>query len=142
MTIRGEYITGQQPATAASNGFYNPGATVTPLYVRNFTGWYLQYVQNIGLKNQFVVKYDVFDPNTDVEGNNIGAAGSNLNATDIKYSTLGLGWIYHWDTNVKFMFYYDAVTNESVNTLSGGSLIPYKEDLKDNVFTMRMQLKF
>ncbi|MBI1803981.1 MAG: hypothetical protein HY033_02865 [Ignavibacteriae bacterium] len=141
-TLRGEYIAGQQPGTAASNSFYNPGATVTPLYVRNFTGWYVNYIQNIGVKNQLVIKYDFFDPNSDVDGNDIGAPNSNFTIGDIKYSTFGLGWIYHWDANIKFLAYYDFVTNESVNPAVSGTLAPFREDVKDNVLTLRMQYKF
>ncbi len=141
-SLRGEYITGQQPGTSSSNGFYNPSSTITPLYIRNFQGWYVNYVQNIGLNNQLLVKYDVLDPNTDVDNNDIGAAGSNFNVADIKYSTLGLGWIYHWDANVKFVAYYDIVTNEKINPAATGSLAPFKDELRDNVFTLRMQYKF
>ncbi|MBA4311415.1 MAG: hypothetical protein C0417_02180 [Chlorobiaceae bacterium] len=154
-TLRGEYIWGKQPGTDKSSSFYNPdaagttdtkssidGKKVTDIYMRNFNGWYLNFVQNIGLKNQFVAKYDVYTPNKDVTANDIGAVGSNLNAGDIKYSTLGLGWIYHWDSNVKFVLYYDWVKNEKVNSLASGTLAPFKEDLKDNVLTFRMQYKF
>jgi len=154
-TLRGEYIRGKQPGTDKKTSFYNPeaagtsdtkssvdGKKVTDLYMRNFTGWYLNYVQNIGLKNQFVAKYDVYNPNKDVTANDIGAPGSNLNAADIKFSTLGLGWVYHWDANVKFTLYYDWVWNEKVNSLATGSLAPFKNDLEDNVLTLRMQYKF
>jgi hypothetical protein len=110
--------------------------------MRNFNGWYINFIQNIGLKNQFIAKYDVYTPNKDVTANDIGAVGSNLNAGDIKYSTLGLGWIYHWDSNVKFVLYYDWVKNEKVNSLATGTLAPFKNDLKDNVLTLRMQYKF
>jgi len=142
MSLRGEYIAGEQPGTDASNSFYNPGSTVTPLYVRNFSGWYVNYIQNIGLSSQFLLKYDVFDPNTDVGAAEIGAAGSNHSVGDIRYSTLGLGWIYHWDANVKFTAYYDIVTNEQVNAAATGVLKPFVDDVKDNVFTLRMQFKF
>jgi hypothetical protein len=154
-TLRGEYLWGTQPGTDKSSSFYNPdaaGATdtkssidgkkVTDVYMRNFNGWYLNFVQNIGLKNQLVVKYDVYTPNKDITANDIGAVGSNLNAGDIKYSTLGLGWVYHWDTNVKFVLYYDWVKNEKVNSLANSTLAPFKNDLKDNVLTLRMQYKF
>ncbi len=154
-TLHGEYLWGKQPGTDKSSSFYNPdaagttdpksaidGKKVTDVYMRNFNGWYLNFVQNIGLKNQFVVKYDVYTPNKDVAANDIGAAGSNLNAGDIKYSTLGLGWIYHWDANVKFVLYYDWVKNEKVNSLATGTLASFKNDLKDNVLTLRMQYKF
>ncbi|MEK6756713.1 MAG: hypothetical protein AABZ02_11230 [Bacteroidota bacterium] len=143
LSLRGEFISGKQPGTATSGVFYNPGSTITPLYQRNFTGWYINYVQNIGLEHQLVVKYDELDPNTDVEGNDIGAPGKNLAVADVRYTTFGIGWIYHWDANVKFTFYYDIVANEKVNPATNlASLIPFKEDIKDNVFTVRMQYKF
>ena len=145
MSIRGEYITGQQPGTSKSNSFYNPADKgFTPqLYVRNFRGWYLTYIQNIGLKNELLVKYDVLDPNTDVDGSDIGASASNgLTQADLRYSTLGLGWIYHWDANVKFVAYYDMVNNEKVNAAAAGSLASFGNDVKDNVLTLRMQYKF
>ncbi len=148
-SLRGEYITGDQPGTASSGSFYNNarGGTVTPLYKRKFQGWYVTYIQNFGLKNQFVLKYDVLDPNTDVKGKDIGAtttniSGRKLTATDVAFSTLGIGWIYHWDSNVKFVAYYDIVANEKVNKSSTGSLNRYTKDLKDNVFTFRIQYKF
>ncbi len=147
MSLRGEYITGKQPGTSASNGFYNNAwvtspASGTPLYMRNMAGFYINYIQNIGMKNQFVLKYDEFDPNTDVSGSAIGA-DATTSASDVKYTTLGLGWIYHWDANVKFTVYYDMVTNEKVYSgTKVASLQPFTNDLKDNVLTVRMQYKF
>lgn len=142
LSLRGEYITGKQPGTAGSNGFYNPGATIAPVYVRKFHGWYVNYVQNIGLDIQFIVKYDTFDPNTDVNAQDIGSAGSTHSAADIKFNTLGIGWIYHWDTNVKFLVYCDIVMNEKINPAAAGALAAYSEDIRDNVLTLRVQYKF
>jgi len=147
MSLRSEFITGQQPGTGNLNSFYgNKDVTKDlqkgALYVRKFTGWYINYIQNVGLKNQLVVKYDVWDPNTEANAEDLGAAGSNFEIGDLKYSTLGFGWIYHWDSNVKFVAYYDMVRNEKVNSAATGSLAPYRNDLKDNVFTLRMQYKF
>ena len=144
LCLRGEYISGKQPGTSGSSQFYNPSSptTQTHLYAREFSGFYVNYIQNIGLSNQFILKYDVYDPNTKVEGSDIGAAGANLNTADIKYSTLGIGWIYHWDANVKFTLYYDMVKNESVNANATGSLAAFKDDIKDNVLTFRIQYKF
>lgn len=142
LSLRGEYITGNQPGTLASNSFYNPGSAETFVYLRKFSGWYVAYVQNIGLSNQFIIKYDVLDPNTEVRGSDIGAAGGNLTAADIQYSTLGIGWVHHWDANVKFVAYYDIVMNEKINSGSAGSLTRFKDDVKDNVLTLRMQYRF
>ena len=90
---------------------------------------------------QAIVKYDWYDPNTEIEGDAIGKAVTSnavkTNATDLKFSTLGLGLAYRWDANVKLTAYYDLVSNETSANLSG-----YTKDVKDNVFTIRMQVKF
>ncbi len=101
-------------------------------------------MQNIGLSNQLVLKYDVMDPNKDVTGDDIGLpVNTRLTAADLKYTTIGVGWVYHWDSNVKFVLYYDMVTNEKVAEASTvSSLAPLKDDLKDDVVTFRMQYKF
>ncbi|MEK6615058.1 MAG: hypothetical protein AABZ32_02940, partial [Bacteroidota bacterium] len=85
------------------------------------------------------------DPNTDIAGDEIGKSvtapsGKTFAKTgkqDLKYSTIGIGWVYRWDTNVKFTAYYDMVTNETSKNVSGAT-----KDLKDNVFTLRVQYKF
>lgn len=148
LSLRGEYITGSQPGTASGTSFYNPftaaGASdaATPVYERDFAGWYVAYVQNVGDDHQFIARYDEYDPNTGVEGSDVGAAGSNLGSADLKVSTLGLGWIYHFDASVKFVLYYDIVTNERAAATAAGSLAAFRNDLKDNVLTVRAQFKF
>jgi hypothetical protein len=147
-SIRGEYLWGEQPGVAGSSSFY-PGTGT--LYKREFMGWYGMLVQNIFAKNQLVVKYDVYDPNVNAEASDIGKAttatgvgptGVALSATDITISTLGLGWLYHWDENVRLMAYYDMVANEEINTNATGGLATWEKDFDDNVFTFRMQVKF
>lgn len=136
-TLRGEYISGKQPGTATSNASFTALPT-GDLYLRNFAGYYLMWVQNLGDKDQFVLKYDSYDPNTDVAGDQIGQfAAAKLGAGDIKYSTLGLGLVHYWDDNVKFIFYYDSVSNETTANLAA-----FKDDLSDNVFTFRIQYSF
>jgi len=120
-------------------------STSTPnsdAYLRKFNGAYFYFIQNVKfIKTDLVVKYDWYDPNTDVAGNDINqlgvtSANGKLGAADIKYTTLGLGLVFHWDQNVKIMAYYDMVTNESTQ------ITGYIKDLKDNVFTLRVQYKF
>lgn len=141
-SIKGELIMGKQPGTSSSSAVYAVSATPTnDVYLRNFMGFYVSFVQNIGLSNQLVVKYDVYDPNTDVKESEIGQAiaGTTVKTgkADIKYSTLGFGLVHHWDENVKFTLYYDMVKNEKASNLAG-----YTDDLKDNVLTFRMQYRF
>ncbi|MDP4175229.1 MAG: hypothetical protein Q8933_14745 [Bacteroidota bacterium] len=143
-TIRGEYVSGKNPGSSSSNKPYTYAVGNSDVFLRNIACYYITYVQNIGLSNQFVIKYESYDPNTDVKGDDIkGASGSKLSSADIKFSTLGVGWNYFWDSNVKFTLFYDIVKNEKVNpSVTAASLTPYKDDLKDNVLTLRMQIKF
>ena len=136
--LRAEFITGQQSASAGSSE--TPGALFTGTegyYVRPFNGAYFCVLQHLGsTHHQLGIKYDWYDPNTSVSGNDIGKAGSNLNAANIKYSTLGFGYIYYLNDNVKVVLWYDRVFNETTQ-LSG-----YTRDLKDDVFTCRLQFRF
>jgi phosphate-selective porin len=136
-SLRGEYITGKQPGGPASSTSPT-GLVVTDIYLRKFSGYYLNYVQNLGDRNQLVVKYDVYDPNTSVSGDEIGSvSAAKLGPADLKYSTLGFGLVHYWDDNVKFVLYYDLVENETTSKIA-----LYKDDLKDNVLTFRVQYKF
>ena len=135
-TIRAEMIFGEQPGL--SNDTKSISAVVTkPIFQRKFNGGYVYFLQNIGQsKAQFVLKYDWYDPNKDVSGDQVGTQNSNLTEADIKYSTIGVGGIWRFDQNLKLMAYYDIVKNESTK-LKG-----YTSDIKDNVFTLRLQYRF
>lgn len=136
--IRFEYWRGMQTATSTSSETPNTVPLATnALYVRNFDGAFIYFLQNIvNKRHQIAVKYDWYDPNTDVEGNQIGVAGTKLSKADIKYTTLGVGYINYFDPNVKLVLWYDMVTNENTQ------LTGYTSDLKDNVFTARLQFRF
>lgn len=144
--LRGEFISGKQPATATGN--VSPTAQpTTDAFLRDISGGYVYFVQNIlDSKHQFVAKYDWYDPNTNVSGNEIGVAGSNTGAADVKFSTLGIGWIYRWNAHVKITAYYDFVTNETSNApaaiAKNSTVKTWAKDRNDNVFTLRMQYKF
>jgi hypothetical protein len=137
-TLRGEYIQGTQPGGSSSSKTAQAAGDVTDTYIRSFNGAYFYFLQNIGqTKHQLIAKYDWYDPNIKVKGTDIGATGATgLGTADLKYTTIGLGWVYRYDLNIKFTAYYDMVKNE--NTLKTG----YTKDLKDNVFTLRVQYKF
>ena len=136
MEWRGEYITGTQTATSSSSE--TPSVLLTePAYIRHFNGAYFYFLQHIvNLHHQICVKYDWYDPNTEVSGNEIGQTGTNLNSTDIKYSTLGMGYLYYMNPNLKLSLWYDIVKNENTQ------LTGYTSKQKDNVFTFRMQFRF
>ncbi len=135
--LRGEYIQGQQTANRFDASTPTKSFTGNdPLYLRNFRGGYLYFLQNLfSVKHQLVVKYDWYDPNTKVMKEEIAAANNFTNA-DVAYATLGLGYIYYMDDNAKLLFYYAMPHNEK--TLLTG----FTKDIKDNVFTLRLQFMF
>lgn len=172
-TLRAEYIQGIQPGTSGSTASLTaaPTSTITTSYVirdtlgnlqtvtntstgtgniysRNFNGAYFYFLQNIMQTPwQLIVKYDWYDPNTDVKGDEIGKAvksttsipAKTTSETDLRYDTWGFGIAYRWDANVRITAYYDMVKNETTTNLASKG---YDRDLKDNVFTLRMQIKF
>lgn len=143
VSVRGEYITGTQPGTAKSNKFYNNDNSGGALYSRTFSGFYVSLLQNIGTKHQLLLRYDVLDPNTKVSGAEIGTPGKATSLGDLKYTTFGFGYLFHFDDNVKFTLYYDLVQNETVNAATTDALLkPFTADVKDNVFTFRVQYRF
>lgn len=164
--IRAEYLWGTQPGTGSSSSSLTgamatssstsyttnltTGATTattktsgTSVYSREFNGYYVYLIQNIfQTPVQLVVKYDVYDPNTKLSGNEIGSVAKS-GAADIKYSTLGLGLNYRWSSNVTLMAHYDIVTNETTNNIvKPSTLSDLSKDRKDNVFTFRFQYAF
>lgn len=124
-----------------------PTNKIYDVFIRNFQGLYVYFVQDIwktGL--QVVVKYDFYDPNTkvqgkevdfniyqrdstgtiitDAEGNPVVDANTAtfLSPADIKYTTWGFGLNYNYK-NLRVMVYYDLVDNEITN------IAPYQGDV-------------
>ncbi len=141
-TLRGEYVQGTQPGSASSSRSFE----ITPvgaMYVREFNAGYFYFIHKIArLPIQLVFKYDFYDPNTKVEGNQITSTGK-FGVGDIKYTTQGYGINYLASNNVKFMFYYDMITNETTGLYDGkANGTNYTYDKKDNIFTARVQYRF
>lgn len=134
--LRGEYWWGTQTATASTTE--TPGFLPNePYYIRKFSGAFFYFLQNIvNIHHQVGIKYDWYDPDTEVAGKEIGQGGNNITASNIKYSTLSFGYNYYINENLKLMVWYDMVKNEST------SLADYASDVKDNVFTCRLQFRF
>ena len=136
--FRAELTSGQQSAIASNSE--TPTALLSGndgFHIRNFNGAYFYYVQNLAsLKHQLVVKYDWYDPNTKVIGSEIGAVGSNLTAANIKYNTLGIGYVNYLTENIKCILYFAKVWNE-LTRLKG-----FTDDINDDVLTCRIQFRF
>ena len=135
--LRAEYLFGEQPGAAENSRSPNESSLpVHDTYLRNFSGGYVILVQGLGnLPLCAVLKYDWYDPNTKVSGNNIGLY--NTAKGDITINTFGFGMLWNINTSLRLQACYDINNNEKSENLAG-----YKEDIKDNVFTLRMQYKF
>lgn len=136
--LRAEIVTGIQ--TGNTNNAETPVALLSGtdgFHKRNFNGAYFYFLQHLfSSHHQVIIKYDWYDPNSRVKGSEIGATGSNFTAANIKYSTLGFGYINYLTENVKLVLYYARVWNEKTQ------LTGYTTDVKDDVFTLRLQFRF
>ncbi len=143
-SIKAEYLEGIQPGVAATESIKGPVAStsfssqpLTDLYLRHFNGYYFWLTQQIS-KSRFeaIMAYDVYDPNTRVKESQIGLPGNHTTAGDIKFSTFGYGVTYAFNSRVKLTVYNEHVHNE------GTALPGYIRDLKDDVFTTRLQYRW
>lgn len=134
--LRGEYWWGKQTASAGTSET-PPALLDEPYYFREFNGAFFYLLHDVvEKKHQLGVKYDWYDPNSRISGTDIGKAGSHTNVADIKFSTLSLGYNYYINENLKLMLWYDIIKNEKT------ALNDYTGDIKDNLFTTRLQYRF
>ena len=135
--LMAEVVFGQQPGSASSSMSPNNNSNAkTDTYIRNFNGWYVMLVHELGRSPFSVVaKFDSYDPNTKIDGNQVGL--NNTNKTDLSQNTFGLGLIWRAMSNLKLTAYYEWNNNERSQIVSG-----YEDNVKDNLFTLRAQYKF
>lgn len=135
-----EYLFGQQPAAegnSTKSPNYNKRPTA-PTYIREFNGGYVMLAQSLGrLPVSVVAKYDWYDPNTQVKGDQIGVSDSYTGIADLAVRTFGFGAFWDICKSVRLTAYYDLRFNETTQYLAG-----YERNRKDNVFTLRLQYKF
>lgn len=135
--LRAEYLMGTQPGSASSS--QSPNSSTLPshdTFIRTFRGGYAVLVQDFGsLPLSAVLKYEWYDPNTRISGNEIGKGNSSR--ADLAYTTFGAGLLWKITGNIRMQAHYDMVSNEVSSALAG-----YEKDRKDNVFTLRLQYKF
>lgn len=212
LILKGEYIMGVNSASGvttstSSNATTNllkndtlwinttttKTSTSTPAISKNFSGWYVYLIKNIGKRNQVTVRYDWYNPNTKLTAEQIGTStykydaskttpdpkpvstvnGSTVTTTqttnvftsklasgvsDIPYGTWTFAYTYYFTDNIKFMIAYEMPMNKKVGTVdpktnvSGvtssftrngeAGLYDYSNLIKQNVLTVRMQVKF
>jgi phosphate-selective porin len=127
MSIKGEYVAGiNSVASTIATTSTNALKKASPNLYNNFAGYYLTLVKNIGAKNQAVVRYDYYDPNTKLSGDAANGA--------LYYKTWSFAWQYYLNDNIRITAQYTMPKNET--NASNPS------DYKDNLFTVRVQAKF
>jgi hypothetical protein len=157
--LRAETIFGIQSAAYSNGNGSNSGSTVTPgiaptktigtktypdsISVRNFSGAYFYALYKFFDKHQVFVKYDWYDPNTKVAGLDISSA-RGFSKADIRFNTIGLGYIYYFNDNVKLVLYAENPMNEKTKIIDKQSdrVINYGKDIKDRTYTVRLQFRF
>ncbi len=106
LAIKGEYIAGtNSTASAITSTATRAQKMADPNKINNFSGYYIYFIKNIGPKNQFVAKYDFYDPNTKLSGD---AARNSLN-----YKTVTLAWQYYLNDNIRLSLNYEMPKNET-----------------------------
>ena len=139
--LRAEYIRGLQTGTRDASetpGTYpvNELEQFEPLYTRQFDGAYFYFLQHLGREDlQLVLKYDWYDPNKKVKEREVSES-SGFTDADIRYNTLGGGFVYNINAHVKATIYYDWIMNEQTDVAE------FTSDKADNVFTVRLQYRF
>ena len=131
-TLRGELFIGHDvnadsvrvltttPGGTATGTVLQPGANPDH-FVSDFTGWYVMAVQNFGDKLQAAMRFDAWDPNTDV-------------AHD-QYERWSLGLNYFYDAYTRLTVSYDVPITDAA-AASG------YDDPHDNLWTVQIQLKY
>lgn len=135
-----EYIFGKQPGTSKSSK--SPDYATLPTgasFLREFAGNYITLIQQI---HKFSVygRYDWYDPNTKVKGNDVGLSATGLtatNAADLKLTITSLGSFYEPNKNLRFTAQYDFNRYEKTDNGKFSAA-----GLDNNLFTLRIQYKF
>ncbi len=122
MKILGEYITGSDVNELSATG-------ASPVRQREFSGFYVMLVKNIGADWQFAAKYDSYMPNTAIGDDKVNATG------ELAVSTIGVGLHNYSFANVRLTVWYDMIATATNDRI-------LKEDPKDNQLTLRAQYKF
>jgi hypothetical protein len=131
--LRGEYVWGQQPGNAAgSRSYIGSSLPVSDTYIRPFRSSYAEIIHDIkGLPLSAVVKYDYFDPNTDINVKGLHIEHSSI--ADAAISALGVGMLWEVYTNLQLQAWYEINKTEKSDAFASP---------KGNIFTARCQYKF
>jgi len=127
LAVKGEYMSGvNSTASTIASTATMAQQKADPNKIKNFSGYYIYLIKNIGPRNQMVARYDYYDPNTKLSGD---AAKNDLN-----YKTLTLSWQHYLNDFIRISLNYEMPKNETN--------VKNPKDLKDNILGIRIQAKF
>lgn len=127
MAVKAEYIAGVNSSVSTiSSSASMAQMQADPNKLRNFEGYYIYLIKNVGPKNQVVARYDFYDPNITLEGD---AAGN-----DLYFKTWSLAFQHYLNDFIRISLNYEIPSNE-INASNPA-------DRKDNVLGVRIQAKF
>ena len=127
LAVKGEYMTGVNSSVSTITSTATMAQKkADPNKIKNFSGYYVYLIKNIGQRNQMVARYDYYDPNTKLSGD----AAKN----DLFYKTLTLSWQHYLNDFIRVSLNYEMPKNETNAT--------NPKDLKDNTLGVRIQAKF
>jgi len=166
MSLKGEYLAGKNGTT----GFTGTAVGTTPSILglpntqNNFAGYYLYFIKNLGKKNQFALRYDYYDPNTDITGKEVGILkytptdpttmrSVSTGVKDLATSTFDFAIHHYFDDNLRITLDYAIVNNEkvgtpgkvvnNVNDAHGNPVVvDWSNSINQNLLTLRIQAKF
>lgn len=119
--LKAEVVTGKEPKNQ-SKPFLTADTT------RDVMGFDIMWAQNLRDKFQFISRLDYYDPDRDIE--------------DDQITTYGVGLVYFWDGNSKVKLVYE-IPKAGVNSRSGVVNVEgVKEDEKDNILTLEWVYAF
>ena len=113
--LKAEAVIGEEPKNP-SRGFLTADTT------RDVMGFDVMWAQNLREKFQFISRLDYYDPNRDID--------------DDQITTYGVGLVYFWDGNSKVKLVYE-VPKAGANSRSGVVTVDgAKKDENDNILTL------
>jgi len=141
LILKGEYLRGvlsvpgitssssalTQSVSASNDTIFYKNLTTTtkvntPAISRNFSGWYLYLIKNIGKRNQIAIRYDWYNPNTKVTADSIG---STKYSNDTKGTVTTSKTTYSGSSSLVIATQTQSVTNTTNSLKSGTGDIPY-----------------
>lgn len=150
--LHAEFLFGQQPGSALDSKSPSAAtASSADIWMRDFMGGYVMAVQNVHEKVALVAKYDFYDPNTELSGDEIGVLGSGTGVADLAQQTVGFGALWDIDPSIRLTAYYEINKIEQSDNYSYpkkdinnplATLPTFVNKLKSDVFTLRLQYKF